>query len=254
MNSCSRSDRRPAVRFPTRPPGSTRPSPSATCGCTGPHFDAAMRDIVNPLEYPLDELLMIHVLSQGKGRRGPWVRPRRRRADARISSPVSRAPANRRWRAAVGAATPGVTLLSDERIVLRTDRDPIAVYRHAVARRRAAGLAALRRSGRRVFSEHASGNTVTPLSGPLAMARLFSCSFLPFHGAAPVNHTAHRARTRGEPHALLRSWLYTGCDGRRDARTICVRRAGTTPRIRLVAQPFRAAGPSLCPAPRDSPR
>ncbi len=27
------------------------------------------------------------------------------------------------------------------------------------------------------------------MSGPLAAARLFSCSFLPFHGPAPVDHT-----------------------------------------------------------------
>jgi hypothetical protein len=85
---------------------------------------------------------------------------------------------------------PGVRLLSDERIVIRTDRDPIAVYGtpwHGDA------LPASPRRGDLAgvfFLDHAASNIVTPVSRSLAVAQLFSCSFLPFHGAAGVDHTA----------------------------------------------------------------
>jgi hypothetical protein len=152
-----------------------------------PHFDRPLRDIVNPLEYPLDELLMIHVLSQGKGVEVHGCALVDDGGRAYIFPGQSGAGKSTLARLWTGHA--GVTLLSDERIVLRTDRDPIAVYGtpwHGdalLASPRCGDLAGV------FFLEHAPVTVVTPVSGSLAMARLFACSFLPFHGAAPVNHT-----------------------------------------------------------------
>lgn len=152
-----------------------------------PHFDLRPRDPINPLEYPLDELLMIHVLSQGKGVEvhGCALLDGAGRAYVFAGqSGAGKSTLARLWK-----NHPGVTLLSDERIVLRTDRHPIVVYGtpwHGDA------LLASPLSGDLAgvfFLNQAPGNSVTPLTHALALAKLFSCSFLPFHGAAPVNHT-----------------------------------------------------------------
>jgi hypothetical protein len=152
-----------------------------------PRFDRQLHDTVNPLEYPLDELLMIHVLSQGRGVEVHACALVDGAGRAYVFAGQSGAGKSTLARLWVGH--PGVKLLSDERIVLRTDRDPIAVYGtpwHGdalLASPLCGDLAGV------FFLDHAPGNTVTPVTASLALARLFSCSFLPFHGAAPVNHT-----------------------------------------------------------------
>jgi hypothetical protein len=175
-----------------------------------PHFDVRPDEMINPLEYPLDELLMIHVLSQGKGVEvhgcalvddtgRAYVFPGQSGAG---KSTMARLWMNAAPGALVGAdlarpalvaadlARPSITLLSDERIVLRTDRDPIEVFGtpwHGDA------LLASPASGRLAgvfFLQHAPANSITPMTGAAALAKLFSCSFLPFHGAASLNQTA----------------------------------------------------------------
>ena len=152
-----------------------------------PHFDRQGRDVVNPLEYPLDELLMIHLLSQGRGVEvhGCALVDGAGRAHVFAGqSGAGKSTLSRLW-----LGHPGVKLLSDERVVLRTDRDPIAVYGtpwHGDA------LLASPLSGDLAgvfFLNHAPINTVAPVSGSLTLAKLLSCSFLPFHGAGPVNQT-----------------------------------------------------------------
>jgi hypothetical protein len=152
-----------------------------------PLFDRALRDMVNPLEYPLDELLMIHVLSRGKG---VEVHGCALLDDAgRAFVFPGQSGAGKSTLARLWMGRPGVRLLTDERMVLRTDRDPIGVYGtpwHGDA------LLASPLSGDLAgvfFLNQAPRNTVTPMAEPLALATLFSCSFLPFHGAVPVTHT-----------------------------------------------------------------
>jgi hypothetical protein len=152
-----------------------------------PHFDRQLCDTVDPLEYPLDELLMIHVLSQGRGvevHGCALVDGAGRAYVFAGQSGAGKSTLARLW-----VDHPGVKLLSDERIVLRTDRDPIVVYGtpwHGDA------LLASPLSGDLAgvfFLNHAPRNTVRPVIGSQALAKLLSCSFLPFHGAEPVNHT-----------------------------------------------------------------
>jgi hypothetical protein len=152
-----------------------------------PHFDLQSRATINPLEYPLDELLMIHVLSQGKGVEvhGCALLD----AAGRAYVFAGQSGAGKSTLARLWANHPGVRLLSDERVVVRTDRNPIVVYGtpwHGDA------LLASPLSGELAgvfFLNQAATNSVTPTTQSLALAKLFSCSFLPFHGAAPVNHT-----------------------------------------------------------------
>jgi hypothetical protein len=152
-----------------------------------PLFDRGLRDIVNPLEYPLDELLMIHLLSHG---RGVEIHGCALLDDAgRAYVFAGQSGAGKSTLARLWMNHPAVRLLSDERVVLRTDRDPIAVYGtpwHGdalLASPLRGGLAGV------FFLDQAPTNLVTPMAGPLAVARLFSCSFLPFHGTAPVDQT-----------------------------------------------------------------
>ena len=94
------------------------------------HFDQRSSDAVYPLEYPLDELLMIHLLSQGKGVQihGCAVLDTAGRAYVFAGqSGAGKSTMARLW-----VNQPGVTLLSDERVAEdgsrshRGVRDPVA--------------------------------------------------------------------------------------------------------------------------------
>jgi hypothetical protein len=84
---------------------------------------------------------------------------------------------------------PGVSLLSDERVVVRTDRDRIAVYGTPwqgdahLSSPQSGELAAV------FFLNRGPAHTVAPTGGSRAAARLFACSFLPFHSAEAVDRT-----------------------------------------------------------------
>jgi hypothetical protein len=79
----------------------------------------------------LDELVMIHVLSQGKG---VEVHGCGLSIVGRAHVFVGQSGAGKSTLARLWLDHPGVTLLSDERVVTRTDRDRIAVW-NAVAGR-----------------------------------------------------------------------------------------------------------------------
>lgn len=173
-----------------------------------PHFDHQLSDVpgvrpepgpVNPLEYPLDEVLMIHVLSQGKGvevHGCALVDAAGRACVFPGQSGAGKSTLARLW-----ADAPGVTLLSDERVVLRTDRHPIVVYGtpwHGDARvvsPHSGELAGV------FFLHHAETHVVVPTGGSLAAAKLLACSFLPFHSAKAVECTmaAVEQATRAAP-------------------------------------------------------
>ena len=152
-----------------------------------PHFDHRASDPVDPLEFPLDELIMIHVLSQGKGVliHGCALVD----AAGRAYVFAGQSGAGKSTLARLWIDHPGVTLLSDERVVLRTDRQPIAVYGtpwHGDA------MLVSPRSGELAgvfFLHHAATHAVGPTGGSLAAAKLLSCSFLPFHSAEAIDRT-----------------------------------------------------------------
>ena len=151
------------------------------------HFEDHLSDAAYPLQYPLDELVMIHLLSQGKGVEihGCGLLDRAGRAYLFVGqSGAGKSTMARLW---VDEA--GVSLLSDERVVLRTDRDPIAVYGTPwqgdaqLASPQSGTLAAV------FFLNRGATHAVAPLRRSRAAARLFSCAFVPFHSAAAVDRT-----------------------------------------------------------------
>jgi hypothetical protein len=149
------------------------------------HFEPGAN--LYPLQYPLDELVMIHLLSQGRGielhgcalvddaRRG-YVFPGQ--------SGAGKSTLARLW-----AGRPEVTLLTDERVIVRTDGDGLTVFGtpwHGdamLASPRAGGLRAV------FFLEHHPSHEVVPIAPPVAAARLLACAFLPFHAADAVERT-----------------------------------------------------------------
>ena len=151
------------------------------------HFDQQSSDAVYPLEYPLDELLMIHLLSQGRGVEihGCGVLDSAGRAYVFAGqSGAGKSTIARLW-----VNQPGVRLLSDERVVLRTDRDRIAVF--GTPWHGEAGLAAPL-SGELAavfFLNHAAAHAVVPTGRSRATAKLFACSFLPFYSAEGIDRT-----------------------------------------------------------------
>lgn len=152
-----------------------------------PHFADQAVATIDPLDYPLDELLMIHLLSQGRGVavHGCGLLD----AGGRAYVFAGQSGAGKSTLARLCADTPGITLLSDERLIVRTDRPHPTVYGtpwHGDARFVSAASGPLAGI---FFLKHASAHALLPVDGALAAARLFSCAFLPFHDAAAVERT-----------------------------------------------------------------
>src|SRR5262252_15267 len=151
------------------------------------HFEAYRSSDVYALQYPLDELLMIHQLSQGKGVEihGCAIVDRAQRAFVFAGqSGAGKSTMARLW-----VNRPDATLLSDERVVLRTDSDRVVVYGtpwHGDAQLmspRRGRLAAV------FFLHHGDRHKCAPVGTSLSAAKLFSCAFLPFHSADGVERT-----------------------------------------------------------------
>lgn len=151
------------------------------------HVDESRSDDVYALQYPLDELLMIHQLAQGKGVEvhGSAVLDRAER----VHLFAGQSGAGKSTMARLWAGRSDVTLLSDERVVLRTDGDRILAYGtpwHGDARLtspRCGELAGV------FFLHHGSRHEIRPTGAPLSAAQLFACAFLPFHSADAVDRT-----------------------------------------------------------------
>jgi len=142
----------------------------------------------SPLEYPLDELLIIHRLTQEKAielHSCGIVR-----ADGTGNLFVGHSGAGKSTTTRLWTAREDVEVLSDDRIIVRRDRDEMRRERtnsrmrmygtpwHGEGMYTSPGSAPLAR----VFIlEHGQGNVVTRLSPSQAVAELFARSFVPFH-------------------------------------------------------------------------
>jgi hypothetical protein len=152
-----------------------------------PHFEQHPSTTPYPLQYPLDEVLMVHALAQGKGVEIHGCGLLDSSGRAHIFAGQSGAGKSTLARLLVDH--PGFTLLSDERVVLRTDRERIAVFGTPwqgdahFASPLSGELAGV------FFLNKSATHRVVPTGGSQAAARLFSCSFLPFHNAEAVEGT-----------------------------------------------------------------
>jgi hypothetical protein len=137
-----------------------------------------------PLEYPLDELLIMHRLTQekaielhGVGIVGP---------DGASNLFIGHSGAGKSTTARLWTTHHDVQILSDDRIIVREDKvredtNQIFMYGtpwHGEAAFALPGRAPLQRI---LVLEHGHGNVLTRLSQGQAVAELFARSFVPFH-------------------------------------------------------------------------
>jgi hypothetical protein len=134
---------------------------------------------VAPLEYPLDELLMLHLLAQGRGMEvhAFGIVDAQGRGHVFIGqSGAGKTTLARLWETETGG-----TILSDDRIILRYLDDHFWMYGtpwHGEAGLACAAQAPLTRI---VFLRHAAYNALIPQRPSEAISRLLACSFPPFY-------------------------------------------------------------------------
>jgi hypothetical protein len=149
------------------------------------YFDP--RRAVNPLEYPLDELLAIHRLSRGEGIEvhAVGVVDESNRGHLFLGhSGAGKSTSARLWQ-----KRPGVRVLSDDRIILRFEDGRARMYGtpwHGDAGLALADSADL--SGMYLL-QHGTQNELTPLSAGRAAAELLARSFIPHHSSEGLKST-----------------------------------------------------------------
>jgi hypothetical protein len=142
---------------------------------------------IYPLEYPLDELLMVNFLSLGKGAEVHACGVVDSHGDGHLFLGQSRAGKTtlaRFWK-----KEKGVTVLSDDRIILRQLDGKFWMYGtpwHGEAELASPAKVPLTRI---YFLQHGKTNEQAQLGTSEAVARLFACSFLPFHSPEALEFT-----------------------------------------------------------------
>jgi len=140
-----------------------------------------------PLEYPLDELWMVHLLAQGRGVEVHACGVQDTEGLGQLFLGQSRAGKTTMARLMEKAG--GIRILSDDRIILRHLDGKIWIYGtpwHGEGTLSTAARAPLKR----VFLlGRGRKNEVIPLGQPAAVARLMACSFVPFYSSAGLDFT-----------------------------------------------------------------
>jgi hypothetical protein len=139
---------------------------------------------VYPLEYPLDELLMIHRLSRGEGVEVHAVGIIDESGCGHLF--LGHSGAGKSTTARLWNVRPGVHILSDDRIILRVRDGHFWMY--GTPWHGDAGIASpdCARLSRIYLLEHGTHNECLPLSPGLAAAELFAHSFVPHHSAEGI--------------------------------------------------------------------
>lgn len=142
---------------------------------------------VDPLEYPLDELLVISLLARGRGVEVHACGVAD--GDAAGYLFVGQSGAGKSTMARLWLAERDAVILSDDRVVLRAADDGVWMY--GTPWHGEEPLAAPRRArlDRVFFLHHHHAHEIAPVRRADAVARLFAASFLPFHDRAAVAFT-----------------------------------------------------------------
>jgi hypothetical protein len=142
---------------------------------------------VNPLEYPLDELLYTHMLAIGKGVEIHGFGMADRDESGVLF--VGQSGAGKTTIARLWEQEPGVRLLSDDRIIVRRIDGKFWMYGtpwHGDAGIADPGRARLEKL---YFLRHGARNELNPLSSSEEVAQLFTCVFIPFYNRSAVDFT-----------------------------------------------------------------
>jgi len=143
------------------------------------YFDA--KRPVYPLEYPLDELLMIHMLSRGEGVEVHAVGIQDEQGRGHLF--LGHSGAGKSTTARLWSARPGVRILSDDRIILRVQQG--RVWMHGTPWHGDAGIASPHSTllDHVYLLEHGERNERVVLPPGKAAAELFARTFVPRHCA-----------------------------------------------------------------------
>lgn len=142
---------------------------------------------VSALEYPLDELLLVHALTLGKGVEVHACGV----VDARGQGHLFLGPsgAGKTTLAELWLQEPGVTILSDDRIILR--RIDHRFWMYGTPWHGDAGFAWPARAplSRIYLVRHGDTNALVPQRRAESLRALFTCSFPPFYSAEALDFT-----------------------------------------------------------------
>ena len=142
---------------------------------------------INPIEYPLDELLAIHRLSRGEGveLHAVGVVDAANRGHLFVGhSGAGKSTSARLWQ-----KQPGARVLSDDRIILRMKNGRVRMFGTpwhgdaGLALADSADLSAM------YLLQHGDCNAITPLSAGRAAAELLARSFIPHHSSEGLTST-----------------------------------------------------------------
>ncbi len=143
--------------------------------------------VISPLEYPLDELLLLHLLAHGRGvevHACGVVDPQGHGHLFLGQSGAGKTTMARLW-----LRQEGVQILSDDRIIVRNMDGRLWMY--GTPWHGEAGLAMPARAPltRIYFLQHDQTNALVPQRATEALGRLLACSFLPFYSPAALDFT-----------------------------------------------------------------
>jgi hypothetical protein len=146
----------------------------------------------NPLEYPLDELVVMHRLGRERGVEVHAAGMRDADGTGYLflgHSGAGKSTTTRLWN-----EQHSVTVLSDDRIILRAHdaldgQAEVWMYGTPWHGEAAFALPEKARIGRLFILEHAPENRITALSGSRAVGQVMARCFLPFYDAAALQNT-----------------------------------------------------------------
>ena len=143
--------------------------------------------LCNPLEYPLDELVVMHRLGRERGVEVHAAGMRDAEGNGYLflgHSGAGKSTTTRLWN-----QQHSMTVLSDDRIILREHGGQ--VWMHGTPWHGEAAFAAPEKAciERLFILEHAPENKITPLSGSGAVGEVMARSFLPFYDGAALENT-----------------------------------------------------------------
>jgi hypothetical protein len=142
---------------------------------------------VYPLEYPLDELLMVNLLARGRGveLHGCGIAD----SDGRGYLFLGQSGAGKSTTARLWTRRAGPHVLSDDRIILRMLNGRVWMY--GTPWHGEAEMASAQRTpvDRIFFLARGAKNELRPLAEADAVMRLIACSFVPFHRRSALDFT-----------------------------------------------------------------
>jgi hypothetical protein len=144
-----------------------------------PYF--ASGDTVNPLEYPLDELLMLNLLARGRGVELHSCGIVDETGEGYLF--IGQSGAGKTTTARIWEQRDGVKILSDDRIIVRRGDDGQTIWMYGTPWHGEGELSCPERAPlkRIFFLRHGREHRLERLGRSEASARLFSCSFPTFY-------------------------------------------------------------------------